>query len=83
MMKTKSGKLVKNLTFSKGIYTGIVDNKVMTWDVTGKRNPKNKSKNDLTIDKVVIVYRTGKHIVSRVVDREYANWYRVIKTYEL
>lgn len=83
-MKTKSGKKIENFIFKNGYFAGIVDGKIATWDVTGKRNSKNKSKNDLAFDKVVVIYRTGRRVNSKVVDRSEVNSINnVIKHYEI
>jgi hypothetical protein len=83
-MKTRSGKKVLNLVFTNGYYVGTVENKVMTWDVTGRKNSRNRSKNDLTMDKVVVVYSTGKRVHSKIVDRNEVESVRnLIKHYEL
>lgn len=46
-MQTKSGKKITNLTVVGDSYAGIVDGKILTWDVNGRRSKKNKSKLDM------------------------------------
>lgn len=51
-MLTKSGKKIKNLQVVGDVYVGIVDGKILTWNVDGRRSDKNRSKLDMDIVEV-------------------------------
>lgn len=56
-MQTRNGIKINNLTFVKelGRYVGNVNGQILTWDKSGRRSSKYKSKYDIANDNKVYV----------------------------